>query len=304
MQTNESIKDLLTSQWKHGGMTVRLIGLNGVIFILIQLCFILTRLISPEWQLSVTSYLNTIFALPTGFNGFIRAPWTLITSIFAHFSFLHILMNLLFLYFSGKLFESLFDSKRLLHTYIIGGVFGGVFELVAHLVFPALQQQSSVIVGASGSVMALFVAIAIYRPNLTVNIFGLFPIRLIFLALLFVLSDFLSLGNKDSTAHFAHLGGALLGFISVQNIYSKRNIIQLSIQLFDRISLFKGLKKGVKMKVNRTRTATFKSDEDYNLEKTQKQEKTDAILDKIAKSGYDSLTKAEKEFLFKQSENG
>ena len=285
-------------------MTVRLISLNAFIFLLIQLFLILVRLIQPEWQLSIMGYLNAVFALPTSVELFIRAPWTIFTSIFAHFSFLHLLMNLLFLYFSGKLFESLFDSKRLLHTYIIGGVFGGIFELLAHLIFPALQQQGSVIVGASGSVMALFVSIAIYRPNLTVNVFGLFPIRLILLALLFVISDFLSLGKQDSTAHFAHLGGALLGYLSVQRMHTNKNIIERSIRLVDWLMQFGKPKTMTSFKGGGTRTTNFKTDEHYNLEKKQKQEKTDAILDKIAKSGYDSLTKQEKEFLFKQSGNG
>jgi membrane associated rhomboid family serine protease len=263
----------------------------------------LARLLSPESTSDVHEWLHLLFALPTDLSSFIRSPWTLFTSIFSHFSFLHFLMNMLFLYFTGKLFETFFDRKRLVATYLIGGIVGGIVELLAHQIFPALQTETSVIVGASGSVMALFVAVSIYRPNLQVNLFGLFPIRLIFLALLFVMIDFLSLGNKDATAHFAHLGGAIIGFFSVKNPTKSSNIITWFIARYDQIRKRRNTSFTVK-KGGKSRSTSFKTDEEYNMEKKQNQAKTDAILDKIAKSGYESLTKAEKEFLFKQSKNG
>jgi membrane associated rhomboid family serine protease len=298
-----TLKDQLVYQWNYGGVTVRLIAVNAIVYLAIQLITVLARLLSPESTSDVHEWLHLLFALPTDLSSFIRSPWTLFTSIFSHFSFLHFLMNMLFLYFTGKLFESFFDRKRLVATYLIGGIVGGIVELLAHQIFPALQMETSVIVGASGSVMALFVAVAIYRPNLQVNLFGLFPIRLIFLALLFVMIDFLSLGNKDATAHFAHLGGAIIGFFSVKNPTRSSNIITWFIGRYDQICKRRNTSFTVK-KGGKSRSTSFKSDEEYNMEKKQNQAKTDAILDKIAKSGYESLTKAEKEFLFKQSKNG
>jgi hypothetical protein len=206
------------------------------------------------------------------------------------------------------MFESLFDQKRLWYTYLIGGIAGGILEVLAHLIFPALQGEAVVIVGASGSIMAIFSAIAFYRPNTIVNLFGIVPIRIIWLAGIFILTDLLSLGMNDGTAHFAHIGGVLIGMLSVQNIYSSSNLINRVQMLGDKIiSFFKNLfsaDKKLKVKKGGTRTEQFKTDEDYNVEAKTRQAKTDAILDKISKSGYDSLTKAEKEFLFNQSKNG
>jgi hypothetical protein len=115
--------------------------------------------------------------------------------------------------------------------------------------------------------------------------------------------DFLALGNKDATAHFAHLGGAIIGFFSVKNPTRSSNIITWFIGRYDQICKRRNTSFTVK-KGGKSRSTSFKSDEEYNMEKKQNQAKTDAILDKIAKSGYESLTKAEKEFLFKQSKNG
>jgi hypothetical protein len=140
-------------------------------------------------------------------------------------------------------------------------------------------------------------------------LFGIFPVPLIVLAGFFILTDILSLGLNDGTAHFAHLGGVVIGMVSVQNLNGKNNVISLFSSLMKRITDFlKSLfSTNSKMKVKKggaTRGPAFKTDEEYNSDKKKRQEKIDLILDKISKSGYDSLTKAEKEFLFDQSKNG
>jgi membrane associated rhomboid family serine protease len=309
MQTERNLIEDLKHQYKHGGMTIRLIIFNVAVFLLIQIASVFGRLIGGEVELQVNSILNSIFALNIDFSQFIHKPWGLFTSIFAHFSILHLLFNMLFLYSAGKFFESMFDQKRMIYTYLFGGIVGGMIELIAHLVFPALSGQAVVIVGASGSVMAIFSALAFHRPNLMVNVFNLFSIRLIFIAGIFILIDLVSLGLDDGTAHFAHLGGALFGMLSVYNYNSSSNLLNRLQMLGDRISrffktLFSSNKKLKVRKGGAYQNPRFKSDEEYNVEKKQKQAKTDAILDKISKSGYESLTKAEKEFLFSQSKNG
>ena len=309
MQTERNLIDDLKHQFKYGGTTIRLIILNVAIFLLIQITLVFGRLIGGDIDLQVTSVVNSIFALNTNFSEFIYKPWGLFTSVFAHYSIFHLLFNMLFLYSAGKFFESMFDQKRMIYTYVLGGVFGGLIELVAHFVFPTLSGEPVVIVGASGSVMAIFAALAFHRPNLIVNVLNLFSMRLIFIAGIFILIDLVSLGLNDGTAHFAHLGGVLFGMISVYNYHSSSNSINRLQMLGDRISrFFKALfSSNKKLKVKKGgayQNPRFKSDEEYNLEKKQKQAKTDAILDKISKSGYESLTKAEKEFLFNQSKNG
>ena len=309
MQTERNLIDDLKHQYKYGGMTIRLIILNVAIFLLIQIALVFGRLIGGDVDLQVTSIVNSIFTLNTNLGGFIYKPWGLFTSIFAHYSIFHLLFNLVIFYFAGKAFENIFDQKKLLYTYVFGGIVGGLIEIAAHFIFPTLSGEPVVIVGASGSVMAIIAALAFHRPNLMVNVFNLFSIRLIFIAGIFILIDLVSLGLNDGTAHFAHLGGVLFGMISVYNYYSSSNLLNRLQMLGDRISrffrlLFSSNKKLKVKKGGAYQNPRFKSDEEYNLEKKQKQIKTDAILDKISKSGYESLTKAEKEFLFNQSKNG
>ena len=283
-------------------MTIRLLFINAAIFLLIQILSVIIRLMMADNSI-LSVFLNAVFTLNTDLKYFIFMPWGLVTSIFAHFSLWHFVLNMLFLYFSGKMFEQLFDAKRLWYTYLFGGIAGGILEIIAHAIFPALQNSHIVIVGASGSIMAIFMALAFYRPNLNVMLFGLFPVRLIFLALFFLLSDLISLGMNDGVAHFAHLGGAIFGALSIRNLGNKNNIMNFIQRWGDSLgksikSIFKGSSKQPKRSNSR-----MKTDEEYNLEKKSKQEKIDQILDKISKSGYESLTRQEKDFLFNQSKN-
>jgi membrane associated rhomboid family serine protease len=279
-------------------MTNRLIIVNVSVFLLILLVkksFLLYNIdprTSDEW-------IHHLLDLNSSLPAFIRAPWGLFTSIFTHEQFGHLLFNMLFLYFSGRFFEQYFSRKKLWLTYLFGGICGGILELVANNLFPALQGTNVVILGASGSIMAIFTALAFYQPNLQVQLFGIFPIRIYFLALFFLFKDLINIGTDDQIAHFAHLGGALFGLLSIQKMHSSKNILTRLEGFFNRI---KGL-FSVKKQPKNTRTR-FKTDEEFNVEKRQKQERMDEILDKISQSGYDSLTKAEKDFLFNQSKNG
>ena len=302
MQTQRTFIDDLKHQFKHGGGTMRLLFVNIAIFLIINVVNVFGRLLGDESFSN--SLVTNIFSLHTDLSGFIRHPWGIFTSIFAHYSILHLLFNMIFLYFMGRVFEQLFNAKRLFYTYLIGGAVGGGFEILAHLLFPVFQNSNEVVIGASGSIMAIFFAIAFYQPQMKVQLFGVFPVRIILLAGVFLLLDFVSLGTIDGTAHFAHIGGAVIGMISVQNIFSSSNIITRTEKLGDFIlSLFKSDRKA-KMKVYKNVNVRREKDEEYNERKKMSQEEIDRILDKISKSGYESLTKKEKDFLFNQSKNG
>lgn len=291
-------------QFRSGSMHIRLILINLFVFVGIRVAFGIAELSHSREILDV---IDQVFFMKTGFKELLVHPWTLVTSIFSHFDFLHFLMNMLFLYFAGNMFLQFFTSRRLLHVYIIGGIIGGLFEVIAHSVFPALLNSNSVILGASGSIMAIFIALAVHRPNLQVHLFGVFPVQLILIAGIYVIYDLISIGSKDGTAHFAHIGGALVGFLSVTNINSGYNIINMSETFGQRWKKFWAnlFKPRTRLKVEKGGRdgRGGKTDEQYNLDKKARQEKTDKILDKISKSGYESLTKAEKEFLFSQSRN-
>jgi membrane associated rhomboid family serine protease len=309
MGNERTLKEEIHFQLKQGGVTVKLILANLFVFILLQLFLVYSRLSGLEVYTSVSELLNALFSLHPSPKEFLHYPWGLITSLFAHFQFWHFAMNMLFLYFAGKLFEQHFNGKKLFFLYLVGGIAGGLFELLAHGLFSTFFTSQHVILGASGSVMAVFCAMAAYRPNLQVQLFGIFPIRLIFLAGIFVLLDLVSIGLNDHTAHIAHIGGAILGILSVQAMESRFNLLQIGERSIHFLSsFFKRLfNRKARMNVQyggQRGSARVKTDEEYIQDARQRQMETDRILEKISKSGYDSLSRKEKEFLFKQSKNG
>jgi hypothetical protein len=162
-------------------------------------------------------------------------------------------------------------------------------------IFYSTENNGALVIGASGSIMAIFIAVAFHSPQTQLLLFGKFSIRLYFLAIFFLIQDIIGIGTKDTTAHFAHIGGAIFGILSIVKMKFITAKNPNSKGFFNQ--LFKSSKK-------KTVAPRFKSDEAYNQEKRAHQEKTDSILDKISKGGYESLNQSEKDFLFKQSKNG
>lgn len=306
MQTEKSFITDLKNTYRTGGMTIKLIFINVLVFIIVGIIEVVARIIGGSVGSTLLNVMDSVFGLFISFKQFIVRPWGVFTSIFTHYTFLHLFLNMLILFGVGRIFEQFFSAKRLLYTYILGGIFGGILELLAYLVLPGLS--GSMVIGASGSVLAILVATAFYQPQLTVSVFGLFNMRLIFLALILVLANLYNagMGTRDGTAYFAHLGGVLLGYLSVQNPFSANNIINRGMRIGDKlVTLLKGGKtKNGNFRYSKSKAAEsrrFKSDEEYNMEAKKRQERIDAILDKISKSGYESLTKEEKDLLFRQS---
>jgi membrane associated rhomboid family serine protease len=289
MENNRNFLSELKHEFLKGKMNHRLLIINVAVFIFIQVWLAIGRLGGASDDI-----IYNIFTLDPNITRLLYHPWGILTSIFSHFDFIHLLFNMVFLYFAGKIYEDIFSSNRLLITYIIGGIFGGIAEIMIQSLFFPLK-ESALVVGASGSIMAIFVAVAFHSPNMRVQLFGRFSIRLYFVALFFLIQDIIGIGKNDGIAHFAHLGGAIFGVLSVQKS-SLLNRIETGFT-----SLFKGKFGTSKKDKPKSR---FKSNEDYNQERREQQIQTDKILDKISKGGYESLTKQEKDFLFKQSKNG
>lgn len=279
-----SILEEIKFQLHNGKMTVRLIIVNVIVFVAIYLVGLIEGLFG-SFNIGLS-----LFTFPTSILEFAVKPWTLFTSIIAHFSLGHLFFNMLFLFFAGSMFEQVFGGKKLLLNYIFGGIMGNVFELMVTFLFPDFSPPHYV-VGASGAIMAVFTAIAVYRPQTPIYLFGIIAIPIYVLALFFLAKDLIGLGASDEIAHFAHLGGAFFGFLAVQNIHSQSNILNRITRLFER-------KQGTSPRKN----TRYKTDEVFNAEKKAKQERIDEILDKISKSGYESLSREEKDFLFNQGQ--
>jgi membrane associated rhomboid family serine protease len=213
-------------------------------------------------------------------------PWTMITSLFIHFHFLHIAFNMIMLWFSGKIFLYFFSAKKIYAVYLLGGIAGHVFFILSAHLFPvfSLVEDSFTAIGASAGVLAILIAAASKAPNYQLRLFFIGNLSLKWIAIIFVIIDIVSLPYGNSGGHFAHLGGALFGFLYVY--FPKLN---------------QSLKRSRMQKVKPEKSSRPKTDEQYNAERTAYRKKVDAILDKIAKSGYQSLSEEEKEFLFQTS---
>ncbi len=284
--------------FKNGSIITRLIYVNLAVFLVLRIVMVFLQLFG------VQADLLPWLALPSDVGTLMTRPWTLITYMFLHYDFLHILFNLLWLYWFGRMFLSYFDEKKLLGTYVLGGLAGGVLYIAAYNIFPAFESvaQSGILLGASASVIAIVVATAIYAPNLQVRLLliseFLGPIKIIWIALVSVLIYVLGVTGSNAGGNIAHLGGALWGYIYMLQL-KKGNDISSKFNAFV-YNIEEWFKPRKKMRVTYRRNNSRKmSDWEYNKKKKAEKENINHILDKIAKSGYDSLTKKEKEILFK-----
>ncbi len=282
----------LTYQFKTSNIVVKLIVINSIIFLAVRLIAFFLGMSPGE--------LTQWFVLPERAGSVLLQPWSLFTYAFLHFGFFHILFNMMWLYWFGRFVLNLFSEKRLLTIYLLGAFFGGLLYLVTHNIFPALIGSSAGLIGASGAVTAIIVFIATYTPNTEVMLFR-FRIKLWQIALVLVLLDLVLLPNSDNAGgRLAHIGGAVFGFVYAQQLQKGNDIGKWFENIMDWVeNLFKSRKERPFTKVHRTKKATSKQKKNTSKDTEENQKKIDGILDKIGKSGYDSLTKAEKDFLFK-----
>jgi membrane associated rhomboid family serine protease len=287
----------IKNTFQRGSTLVKLIYINLAVFILVKLVQVLAFLFGFS---GISALLIQWLAVPSDLATLITRPWTIFTYMFLHEGFFHILFNMLWLYVFGRIFLMYLSQKRLLSVYLVGGLAGAALYILAFNVFPAFNEVVSVSIalGASASVMAIVVAIAFYTPNYSINLLFIGPVKLKYIALFAIGLDILSIAGSNSGGHIAHLGGALFGYFYISQYLKGKNITRGFDNLMD--SVFSMFKPKPKFKVTYKNP---KSDIEYNKEKIEKQEKVNKILEKISKHGYDSLTKEEKEILFKAGNN-
>ena len=239
------------------------------------------------------------FELPEDFMAFLSQPWSLVTYSFFHAGIGHIFWNMLMLYFTGRIFLNLFDNKRFINVYFLGVILGGLLFMLSYNVFPTLINAHSALIGASAGVTAVLIFICAYIPNQEVRVI-FFNAKLWYVGAFFVLVDLVQIiSGENIGGRIAHLGGALLGYLYARQLLKGNDIGAGFSRFLDSIeSLFDAKKKKSPLKtVYNNRATGSKNNADYD--KQTRQRKIDDILDKISKSGYESLSKTEKDFLFK-----
>jgi membrane associated rhomboid family serine protease len=279
----------------------RLIVINTGVWIGINLIRVVAYLFqtpdSPLETLWVANIQNWL-AVPAGFDLWISKPWTLFTYMFLHIDFWHLFFNMLWLYWFGKIFLEFLSNRKLVIVYILGGLFGGIVFMLAFNFFPAFENSlgHALALGASASVLGIVVATVTMVPDYTVNLMFIGPLKIKYIALITIIIDVFMLRSGNAGGHFAHLGGALAGLMYILAIRS--NLFK-GMPQFPWFNNFRSFRK-TKFKTVHSSSRPL-TDDEYNAQKAQKQKRIDGILDKIAKSGYKSLSEEEKEFLFKFS---
>jgi len=287
----------LKENFRRGTIYIRLIYINVAVFVLAALIEVIFQLFNRSLA-GVFQWLE----LPASFQRFVLQPWSLLTYMFMHAGLLHILFNMLWLYWFGALFQSLFSAKHLRGIYVLGGIGGGFLYMVAYNIFPyfAPMINGSFMLGASASVLAVVAATAYREPDYPIRLFLFGTVRLKYLALIVIGTDLLFITSDNAGGHIAHIGGALVGLWFAAALSKGTDIvlwINKSLDMLSSLSNFKPRKPKMKVHYGTGR----EKDYDYNARKKTQSDELDRILDKLKKSGYESLTTEEKKSLFDAS---
>tara|TARA_B100000927_G_scaffold96007_1_gene77464 strand:- start:50 stop:895 length:846 start_codon:yes stop_codon:yes gene_type:complete len=220
------------------------------------------------------------FTIDATLSEFILKPWSILTYGFIHGSFSHIFWNMLILYYFGNILKNIFGEKLILNLFLSGIVAGGLTYLISYNLFPVFKGVNSVMIGASAGVMSVLFFLAAYDPQYRIRII-FFDIKILYIALFLFFYDIIQIPLNNSGGHIAHIGGALWGYYYSVKYNNGSDLVNSILSYF---------------KKNTNNKPSVKSKTDN---KSFNQDKIDEILDKISDSGYDSLTKSEKEYLFK-----
>ncbi|WP_299184406.1 rhomboid family intramembrane serine protease [uncultured Aquimarina sp.] len=290
--------DDLKLKFRSFSIIEKLITINVVVFVSFYLINTFAYLFN-----SSSGFITDWFTFPKELGEFLTKPWSIVTYAFLHSGFWHIASNMIILYFSGKYFVSYLTGKRVLTVYFLGAIMGAIFYMISYNLFPVFSEVgSSVLLGASASVMAILIATAAYIPHMSVRLMFIGSVKFWWIAAFFVLLDIIQIPSGNAGGHIAHLGGALFGYLYAVQL-KKGNDIGSGFEKFmdATVSMFKPKKKSplkTVHKAKKSKNAVSKKPGAPKI-KNPNQAEIDAILDKISKSGYDSLTKQEKDFLFK-----
>lgn len=282
----------LRYKYQTSNVIVKLVVINVAAFLIVSLGSFFMAM-SP-------GYFAKWFVLSDHLMTLAFKPWTVLTYSFLHFGFFHLLFNMIWLYWFGRIVLNLFNGRRFLTVYLLGAIAGGILFVLAYNIFPVFENHRGYLIGASGAVTAIMIFIATYTPNSELRIFR-WNIKLWHFALFLFLFDLIRIPSSGNAGGLlAHVGGGIFGYVYAVQL-TKGNDIGL---WFERImdwltGIFKRKPKTPFKKVHRNKKNNTSRFQTLRPSKSEHQQKIDEILDKIGQSGYESLTKEEKDYLFK-----
>jgi len=283
-----NILDDLKLQYKLGGIAMRVIYWNIA-------CFLISLVFFYQYSGGGFDYPNWL-ALSSDPQVFMFKPWTLLTYAFFHGSFLHLFFNMIVLNFASQLFLTFFTQKQYLGVYILGAIFSGIIFTLSYYVL----NISAPIVGASAAIMAVLAAVTTYQPLMGVRLMFVGSVKLWHVTAVILILDLMQLRLDNTGGHISHLAGALFGFIYMKSLQNGTDLSIVISKILDFFTnLFKKSPSTPFTKVHKNYKKPTEKVTSRIVTKDKTQQQIDEILDKISQSGYDCLTKEEKEFLFK-----
>lgn len=296
---NEIIK-----KFRDENIVGKYIYITAAIYITIALAGVIATLFN---SVSPVNEFVSYFELPADLSLLLYRPWSLVTYMFLHASVMHILWNMLALYVFGRIFLNFYSTRHFVGVYFLGGIIGGIFFILAYNIFPYFQNDidTTYLVGASAAVLAIVTAAAVRSPNYTVTMLLFGNVRLATLAIITVLLSLLLLASQNAGGNFAHLGGAVAGWLFALMLGKGHDLTSIINSIIDFFSnswnkIAKTSFKRPKMRATHT-GVKHSMDHEYNARRKEQEEQINHILEKIKKSGYSSLTDEEKKRLFDAS---
>ncbi len=284
----------LFQRFRSADNLLRLIYINVGVWVVLALLSLVLKLFTLS-----DGVLVDWLATPSNVMLLLRRPWTLLSYMVVHKAFFHLFFNMLCLYWFGKVFLMQHSEKQLVGLYVVGGLFGALVYVLSYNFFPlyADVRHYSTLIGASASVMAIIVASAMQMPNMQMRVLLIGNVSLKYIAIVTVLVSFLGITSENAGGELAHLGGALAGYLFVVFLRRGSDLTIWFSRLVDWLSRLFTPSKRKRSKFHYKRPV---SDAEYNEQKASHNEQVDLILDKIKRSGYESLTNDEKELLFRR----
>lgn len=301
-----SILDDFKLAFKTGNVLNQIIIVNVVIFLAFA---VINVFFTFAGQGATFDAIGNYLMLPSNLNTLLTQPWTLITYGFFHKGFFHILFNMLYMYWFGRIISEYLGQNKLLGLYVWGVIGGGLLYLLAYNVMPYFENQvmGSYLLGASGGVVAIVVGAATFQPNFAINLIFLGPVKLKYIAAVTVFISFIQSTGSNAGGEIAHLGGALVGYLSIKQLQRGSDWSKPIVSIITWVkSLFKPQPK-IKVSYKKAKTTSGRSSSKAKAKAEAKskssQDEIDAILDKISEKGYDALSKEEKQKLFNASKD-
>jgi membrane associated rhomboid family serine protease len=284
---NSILHEVKYSVFQSGNPLYQFIAINVGVFLLLNLLFVVEFLAGQAGVIS--NQIQAQLSVPTQYAELATKPWTLFTYMFTQREFFHLLFNMLWLFWLGNIFLDFLNKRQFIFSYILGGLAGGLAYLLIYNYIPVFKNdvQFSYLLGSSASVMAIVVGTATLLPDYSIRMLFFGNVKLKYLALVFIILDLIGIAGANPGGSLSHLGGALFGFLFISQLQKGKDWSKIFIR-----------KKKPKFQVARNEEPRVSPTVSRTI---PNQEYIDTILDKISQSGYDKLTKEEKEALFKAS---